>query len=253
MERAYGVPVAGREIETTDHVRRIPRAHPNWWVILAVSLALIALLVATGSAPHPTTRHERQIVDSAAGDPVRTTHDTRPLTPDGSGSHHVALAPTTSTTVAAPAQTTTPRANSTIPLLSTPGASSTTVPPASSVTTTTVAPTTTTSTTTSVGSGSVQAADRTQEPGVLDPPGTRSLGYAFSGSGGAMEVAVVWSGATYLTMVVSCPTAGQNVGGTSAMAATLPDATGSCMATVSEPSSESVALTFTITIGPAGG
>jgi hypothetical protein len=37
------------------------------------------------------------------------------------------------------------------------------------------------------------------------------------------------------------------------MAATLPNAIGSCMATVTEPSSESVALTFTITIGPAGG
>jgi len=68
-----------------------------------------------------------------------------------------------------------------------------------------------------------------------------------------MEISVVWSGATYLTMVVSCPNASQTVGGTSAMAATLPNAAGSCMATVTEPSSESVALTFTITIGPAGG
>jgi hypothetical protein len=117
------------------------------------------------------------------------------------------------------------------------------------VTTTTVAPTTTT---TNVGTGNVQAADRTQEPGVLDPPGTRSLGYAFTGTGGAMEVSVVWSGSTYLTMVVSCPNASQSVGGTSAMAATLPDAAGSCMATVTEPASESVALTFTITMGPPG-
>jgi hypothetical protein len=37
------------------------------------------------------------------------------------------------------------------------------------------------------------------------------------------------------------------------MALTLPDASGSCLATVSEPSSESTALTYTITIGPAGG
>jgi hypothetical protein len=37
------------------------------------------------------------------------------------------------------------------------------------------------------------------------------------------------------------------------MAATLPDANGACMATVTEPASESVALTFIITIGPAGG
>ena len=37
------------------------------------------------------------------------------------------------------------------------------------------------------------------------------------------------------------------------MAASLPDAGGSCLATVSEPASETAALTYTITIGPAGG
>ncbi len=79
-----------------------------------------------------------------------------------------------------------------------------------------------------------------------------SHGYAFTGTG-AMQVAVVWSGNTYLTMVVSCPSGSQSVGGTSAMAADLPDATGACMATVTEPSSEAVALSYTITIGPAGG
>jgi len=54
-------------------------------------------------------------------------------------------------------------------------------------------------------------------------------------------------------MQVSCPSGTQNVGGSSAMAASLPDASGSCLATVSEPTSESTALTYTITIGPAGG
>ncbi len=68
-----------------------------------------------------------------------------------------------------------------------------------------------------------------------------------------MQISVVWSGNTYLTMEVSCPNGTQNVGGTSAMAASLPDATGSCVATVREPSSESTSLTYTISIGPAGG
>ena len=68
-----------------------------------------------------------------------------------------------------------------------------------------------------------------------------------------MEVSVLWSGTTYLTMQVSCPNGGQSVGGTSAMAASLPNASGSCLATVSEPASESASLTYTITIGPAGG
>jgi hypothetical protein len=33
----------------------------------------------------------------------------------------------------------------------------------------------------------------------------------------------------------------------------LPDASGSCLATVTEPSSETTSLTYTISIGPAGG
>jgi hypothetical protein len=37
------------------------------------------------------------------------------------------------------------------------------------------------------------------------------------------------------------------------MAVTLPSASGNCLATVSEPASESTALTYTITIGAAGG
>jgi hypothetical protein len=37
------------------------------------------------------------------------------------------------------------------------------------------------------------------------------------------------------------------------MGASLPNASGSCLATVSEPATESTALTYTITIGPAGG
>ena len=91
-----------------------------------------------------------------------------------------------------------------------------------------------------------------QTQGYLDPPLQTSNGYGFTGTG-AMQISVLWSGTTYLTMTVSCPNGSQNVGGTSAMAASLPDASGSCRATVSEPSSESTALTYTITIGPAGG
>ncbi len=117
-----------------------------------------------------------------------------------------------------------------------------------SVTTTT---TVTTITATTVPSSSTPA-DRMQTQGYLNPPLQPSNGYGFTGTG-AMQISVVWSGDTYLTMTVSCPNGSQNVGGTSAMAASLPDASGSCRATVSEPTSESTSLTYTITIGPAGG
>jgi len=116
------------------------------------------------------------------------------------------------------------------------------------VTTTTVAPATTTTT---VASPAVPA-DRTQTQGYLNPPVQTSNKYGFTGTG-AMQISVVWSGSTYLTMQVSCPSWDQSVGGTAAMAASLPDASGSCLATVSEPASETTTLTYTISIGPAGG
>jgi hypothetical protein len=124
---------------------------------------------------------------------------------------------------------------------------------APTVTTTTVPPTTVPpTTTTTAGAGSAQPADRMQTQGYLDPPLQVANGYGFTGTG-AMQISVLWSGSTYLDMTVTCPSGGQSVGGTSAMEASLPDASGSCRATVTEPSSESTALTYTITIGPVGG
>ena len=46
---------------------------------------------------------------------------------------------------------------------------------------------------------SSQPADRTQTQGYLDPPLQSSNGYGFTGTG-AMEISVLWSGTTYLTM-----------------------------------------------------
>ena len=112
--------------------------------------------------------------------------------------------------------------------------------------------TTTTQATTTTSPIASQPADRIQTQGYLEPPLQTSNGYGFTGTG-AMQISVLWSGTTYLTMTVTCPNGAQNVGGTSAMEASLPDASGSCRATVSEPSSETTALTYTITIGPAGG
>ena len=75
--------------------------------------------------------------------------------------------------------------------------------PVVTTTTITVAPTTTTTTTTT-GAGSAVPADRTQTQGYLNPPLQTSNGYGFTGTG-AMQVSVLWSGNTYLTMEVSCP------------------------------------------------
>ena len=224
------------------------RGRPNWWVILAVSLALMALLVATaGSTPH-RPGHGGGQADTAARDlrpagaaPVAGTRSSTSPAP----------ATTTTTTTTVPKSAPSASATSGTSLVSAhalgtgAGTPPTTVP---SVTTTTLPPTTTTTTIPT----SSQPADRMQTQGYLDPPVQSSNGYGFTGTG-AMQISVLWSGTTYLTMTVSCPSGSQSVGGTSAMETSLGDASGSCRATVSEPSSESAALTYTITIVPAGG
>jgi hypothetical protein len=202
-------------------------------VILAVSLALMALLVATAGNPTRGLRHTGRpaLANDAphAPDPPSTTHS----------STTTSLAPAT-TDVRTPSTSLLSSRTGTTGV----GPPTTVAPPAT--TTTTSFPTTTTTAT------AAQPADRMQSQGVIQPPQQRSSSFGFTGAG-ATEVSVVWSSATYLTMDVTCPSGSQSVGGTSAMAASLPDASGNCLATVSEPSSESTALTYTITIGPAGG
>ena len=249
MTRAYGwIPVAQGTGSSGGRLPRAARGRPNWWVILAVSLALMALLVATAGDPkrvdHGAGTHG--IANAQSSDAHGNRGGGGAGGAGGSGGASGSVRSTSTTTTAS-----VPAANTAATSLTSTHAATvpTTVPPAAAPATTTttavVAPTTTTTVTSPpLGSGSHQ--------GVLEPPAQRSSSVGFTGTG-AMQVSVVWSGPTYLTMQVSCPSGTQNVGGSSAMAASLPDASGSCLATVSEPTSESTALTYTITIGPAGG
>jgi hypothetical protein len=251
VTRAYRVPVPvfGGGPEATEGVRsRVARGRPNWWVILAVSLGLMALLVATAGGTPPAPHR--------AGGDAQAAGRTLPRTGRAGAASLTPTTTTTTTTTATTGAAAAPLSGATDLASSartTETSGSAGAPPAAppSATTTTLAPATTTTTTAAAPSASV-AADRTQTQGYLNPPLQSSNQFGFTGTG-AMEISVVWSGDTYLTMAVSCPSGDQNVGGTSAMAASLPDASGSCLATVSEPTSESTSLTYTITIGPAGG
>jgi hypothetical protein len=89
-------------------------------------------------------------------------------------------------------------------------------------------------------------------PGYLQPPQTSSNVYAFNGQG-PTRVAVTWSGATYLTMSVTCSGFNQSTGGSSAMSMSIPNAQGACQATVGEPTTENDTLSYTIAIDPTGG
>jgi hypothetical protein len=240
VTRAYRVPVPvfGGGPEAPEGWRaRLARGRPNWWVILAVSLGLMALLVATAGTKAPATHR--------GDDPTQAAARIRA----GSGAQHAAAGGAATSTTSTNAATTTTTA--VLPPAAPSGAAGAPQAAAPSVTTTTLTPAPTTTTTTTDPSAAV-AADRTQTQGYLNPPLQSSNQFGFTGAG-AMEVSVVWSGNTYLTMEVSCPSGNQSVGGTSAMAASLPDASGNCLATVSEPTSESTPLTYTISIGPAGG
>ena len=205
----------------------------------------MALLVATAGG---TPRTVRRAGGSAAAAHVSPQTGTR----RGAATGAAAPSATTTTTTTAPAPSPSGSAGLGASLLSsaTPHVADTPLPVTTGATTTTLAPSATTTTTT--GPKPAVPADRTQTQGYLDPPTQTSNQFGFTGTG-SMQISVVWSGDTYLTMEVSCPNGTQNVGGTSAMAASLPDATGSCVATVREPSSESTSLTYTISIGPAGG
>ncbi len=240
--------------ETTQGLRsRVVRGRPNWWVILAVSLALMALLVATaGGTRRGSGRPPHRLGSAAASDAHRSS---------GSGhggatapAHHAgAHTASSTTTTAAPVPALPPATGSGSALASVhSGTSGGGAPSGGPVATTTTLPPATTTTTTTIAPSASLPADRTQTQGYLDPPLQTTNSYGFTGTG-AMEISVLWSGSTYLTMAVSCPSGSQSVGGTAAMAASLPDASGNCLATVREPASESASLTYTITIGPAGG
>jgi hypothetical protein len=246
--------VFGGTPDTTEGLRsRVARGRPNWWVILAVSLGLMALLVATaGGTPHAAHR---------TGGSAQAASRTSGRSGTSAGQHTGApslnsATTTTSTSTTGPAtQSGSANVTSSLHTPGTPSGATAPVPTSPGITATTVAPvatTTTTTTTTTSGSSAEVPADRTQSPGYLNPPQHADDQFGFTGTG-AMDVSVVWSGDTYLSLQVNCPSGDQSAGGTSAMEASLPDADGSCIATVTEPASETTALTFTISIGPTGG
>ncbi len=258
MTRAYGLVVVGGGSDRADATAHPSapgqsnwaRGHPNWWVILAVSLALMALLVATSGGKPVGTGH-RALTAATVGSPHSPagTHAhgvRRPRTP--TTTTMTTMTTTATTTPTASTTTTSPRPEATVP----PASGSVLTGASNALTNGADAyPTTTTTTTTVPAQAPAAPANGTQDQGYLDPPLEASNQFGFTGSG-PMVISVVWSGDTYLTMAVSCPSGGDDVGGTSGMEASL-DASGSCIATVTEPSSESTSLTYTITFGPTGG
>ena len=183
---------AGRQTERSVARSRPARWRPNWWVILAVSLALIALLVETSGRDDGGPALHVQSVASTHG-PL--THRLTRARGVRSGRRPRRRRPRRRRPVAPPA--TTPVADRSPAFDCHDGTDSTVVPPASTTTTTTTpSPPMTTSTS---AAPAALAADHSQTEGYFDPPLQTSGQYEVNGSG-PTEVSVLWSAPVYLTM-----------------------------------------------------
>jgi hypothetical protein len=237
LTRAYRWSVVGGGNDTTGSVRARPlRGRPHWWAVLAVTLALMALLAST-----------------SAGRPLTLGTRTLPVKPDAPRHPRAAVAthPTTTTTtiIEAPATDTGPRSAAGGHTT----AAITASVPSNATTPTTVANSgTATGVGTGEGSTPAQASDRTTEQGYLEPPDNTSVLYPFTADG-ATQVQVTWPTATVLVLSVDCGNGPQSDQGTSSVTVLAPATSGQCQATLSEPTSETGTVSYTLTIGPADG
>jgi hypothetical protein len=226
--QAYRVPVVGGGNDTTGDARARPsRGRPHWWVVLAVSLALMAL-VAAGSAGR----------QAAIG--------TQRFPATASPRHHSQQAMTTPSTLPG----TSPR----VPATSSPLGTALPVViagvhvPANSPS----ASTTTTSTTGGSTLGTAQPADDTVDEGYLEPPDDATAEYAFAASG-ATEVTASWNSAATLSLSVACPSGTQMAQGSTTVSVAAPDTSGECQATLTDLDTGTATVSYSLTIGPATG
>jgi hypothetical protein len=206
------------------------RNGPSWWILLAVTFALMALVVTASAgsravSPRPSATSARSHHTTSTTRPTRTV----PRAAAGSG-------PTTTTLPIASVPVNPVAVGNTTGVI--------TKGPAATTTTTSTTPAAATPT----GTTPAQSSNAKTTMGYLQPPAVTSSVYAFTSSG-PMNVAVTWSTNTQLTLTVSCPAFTQSAGGSSAMAVSLPAAEGSCRATVSEPAPGSTTVAYSITIG----
>jgi hypothetical protein len=231
---AYRYAVVGGGISTTGPVRARPvRGRPHWWVVLAVTLALMALVTAAS-----TGRQSR-----IGAQPYQAAQPGRHPT-----SNTVAPRPTVTTSTNSSSSTVIEQ-SATQPVTTT----RTTSPPtvvATSTPTTVVATTTTTSTAGSGTGNSPMQTSAKNDQGFLEPPDDTTAIYTFNGTG-LTTVTVTWTPQVELTLTATCADGTQSGEGGGSLELTLPDAQGACQLTLSEPASESADVTYSLTITPS--
>jgi hypothetical protein len=215
-------------------------SRPHWWVVLAVSLSLLAL-VAAATGDHgrvPARRGAAPAVPSGGRDGVPS----RRGPPAGTTT-------TTTTTTAPPVTTPTSAPADDADSFRAVTSASTTASSTTTTTTTTAPPSSTTTTT--------QAAPVTAQTenfsGSLQQPDLSTASYSFSGAG-SMRVSASWTPApTTLSVTVTCPAGTLTEEGTSTLSVALPDADGACETTIKETVVDYAAVSYTLTIGPTPG
>ncbi len=261
------VPKVSSVLEGASHGGRVGDRVP-WWAVLAVSLALMALVVSlsrvghatspsavakrgqkpTGGSPRLPARAGHRRSPEPVGPPsARRAQQNPPSGSAGAGAANgsVASPPTAAAADVLPPPVTTGGPMSPGP----PDASGTTTP------TTVTVPAAGTTTTTAVGPPTSGPSSES-EPGNLEYPGNVSASYQVAASG-SVTASAGWTGAPDLTLSVDCP-GGQDVRtGASGLAVTEPSGSSgpavACTVTLAETSTEPATVSYVLTIDPGIG
>jgi hypothetical protein len=232
--------VAGHEEDKGLGGARPWRIRPHWWLVLAVSLSLLALVAATTS-DHPGSAGRRQ--------PPRSLQPTlpRPTRPT----------PTTTSTTSSTVPTTTTVTFSTSPIgpVTAPARGN----DVSALSSTPPIPTTTTTAVTTTTTGLAAAPTQPARPATdkdysttLQQPNEPTASYKFYGVG-SMTVSVKWDYATPLSFTVSCPGGGTTKQGASPLTIVIPNAGGLCSTSVTETLVQYTPVDVTFLIYPTDG
>ena len=219
------------EPDASSHRRS---GRPHWWAVLAVTLALMALVIANSDrSRRSSTDSERPLVPSFAVRPTLPGH--------GSSTQSPASAPETigrASTGGNPATHAQPGETQA------PNAGAVTAPTTSA--TLTITPSTVPSqvvTTSPSATGSLES-----YPGYLEAPDDISSSYPVSNPGGTVVATANWSGSTYLSLSIDCPSAHQESSGTSGLSISTSSYDSSCNITLQEPTNISGTVVYTLTI-----
>lgn len=286
-QHAYSQPVLEEGGPATRREARASAvaARPRWWAVLAVSLALMALVASltSGSSGAPGTagagaalfHHRSDRSPGAAADrrsadgtgrtvlPPAGSSDTEAGVPGSDGPRPVTtgaddtMTATTTRSTAPPSSHASTAAQPGVTSPATTPSSDTTPATASTATATptaTTAPTTATTTTTAAAS---EVSTRFEIGNLTYPDNVTAL-YSFPGTG-PLEATATWSGASDLTLSVTCAGRTATRTGASGLSVSVAEgstgSTGTCTVSITEPTGVRSEVSYSLDVrdGPGGG